>query len=428
MLGRRSWLLWAIAMVATLLVLPATASAITLRQGNTVSVAKGEVLSDDLYAFGNTITIDGTVDGDVVAFGQIVVITGNVRGSVITAAQTVRIDGTVDGSVRAAGQMVDVSGVVGGDALAAANEVTIGGDVKRDLAAGAQDVNIPGIVGRNVMTGSNSLLIGGSVGGDVRAESTRVTVANKASVAGNLDYWSTTQADVQGSVAGTTLRHEPPQRDRRSNSGGGVAGTILAALIAWVQSFVGFLLLGLLMVFALRGPTERGSRTVADRFWPSLGVGFVVFFATPMVAGLIFLIGLFLGAWWLAFVLFAAVWLLLLAGVIVGSLAVGRAILRKASSAAREPSLAWALALGLAVMWVVAAVPVLGWLALWAVMLAGSGALLLRWMGRGEKPVAVPAAASPANAAEPAPSPSPAPSPAPASSPAPGPGPMSGGQ
>ena len=413
MFDRKSWLMWAMAtMVAGLLVLPATATAITLRQGNAVAVANGEVLSDDLYAFGNEITIGGTVDGDVIAFGQTVVITGEVRGSVITAAQTVRIEGTVDGSVRAAGQTVDVGGVVGGDVLAAASVVTVGGDVKRDFAAGAQDVNIPGIVGRNVMTGSNTLSIAGSVGGDVKAQSTRVTVASKGSVLGNLEYWSATPASVLGSVGGATLRHEPPTRERRSNSGSGVVGGILAALLAWVQSFVGFLLLGLLMVLALRWSTEHGSRTVADRPWPSLGAGLLVFFGTPMAAGFIFFVGLFLGAWWLAFVLVAVVWLLMLAGVIVGSLAIGRAILRRTSAAA-EPSLAWSLVLGLAVMWVVAAVPFLGWLAIWAVMLAGAGALLLLWMGKSERLVAAPVAAAPA------PTPVPAPTPTPASPPTP---------
>lgn len=395
MLVRRTWLALTVTMaIAIGLALPATAMALTLRQGDSVTVASGETIADDLYAFGGTIRIDGIVDGDVVAFGQIVVISGQVRGSVITAAQTVRIDGTVDGSVRAAGSMVDVDGTVNGDVLAGANQVTVTGDVKRDLAAGAQDVSVMGVVGRNVMAGSDSLTIAGKVGGDVQAQSTNVTVASQGTVAGNLDYTSAKEAVVQGGVSGTTSRHEPPAQ---AQGGGGAAGTILGAVLAWIQSFVGFLLLGLLMVFALRGTMTDGSQAVADRPLPSIGVGLAVFFGAPMAAGFVFVVGLFVGAWWLAFVFFAVYWLLLLAGLIVGSLAVGRAILRM-SSAGREPVLAQAFVLGLAAVWVVAAVPFLGWLAAWAVMMLGTGALVLVSTGRHRKPVSVPAVAVPEQA------------------------------
>jgi len=396
---RETWCtLIILAALAVVFAMPARAMALTLRQGDTVAVTRGEVLVDDVYAFGSTITIDGTVDGDVVAFGQSVVITGEVRGSVIAAAQTIRIDGTVDGSVRAAGATVDVSGVVGGDLLAAGQTVTVTGDVKRDLAAAASDVSLPGIVGRKVMTSSASLVISGSVGGDVEAQTPRVTVTPEGIILGDLDYWSADDARIEGSVSGTTLRHEPPTTEKESSGAAGVASSILGAILAWVQSFIGFLLLGLLMVFALRGPVLRGSQAAFDRLLPSLGVGLLVFFGTPMAAGFVFLVGLFVGAWWLAFVMLTIYWLLFVAGIVVGSVAVGRAILRKAS-ATGEPAPAWSLVLGLAVVWVTSVVPVLGWLAAWAVMLTGAGALILVWMGKGEKPAvaaSVPAPVAPA--------------------------------
>jgi len=387
MLGLRTrFAMVAATLVVVALVVPTTALAIDIREGDTVTVARGEMVSDDLYAFGNTITIDGTVDGDVIAFGQIVVIGGDVRGSVMGAAQAFRIDGTVDGSVRAAGATVDLDGRVAGDFLAGANRISVAGDVARDLAAGGQSVRITGTVGRNVLVGAESLVIDGAVGGDVEAQTTRVSVGSQGSVGGDLDYWSEREADVQGNVTGTTTRHEPtvPEKEAASPAVGIVNG-ILGAMLAWVQSIVGFLLLGLVMVFAMRQPTDRGSRAAMVRVWPSLGIGVLVFFGTPMAAGFVFLVGLFIGAWWLSFVLLAVYWLLLLAGVVVGSLAVGRAILGRASSAG-EPALAWSLLLGVVLVWVVAVIPVLGWLAAWAVMLVGTGALVLTWMGKDARP------------------------------------------
>ncbi len=389
MLGRSTLAVCVVAgVLAGALALPATASAIDMREGNAIVVARGETVSDDLYAFGNTITIDGTVDGDVVAFGQMVVINGDVRGSVLTAAQSVRIDGTVDGSVRAAGQLVDVNGIVDGDVLAGASQVTIGGDVNRDVAAGAQNVIIDGSVGRNLMTGSESLTISGDVGGNVEAQSADVKVTRQGTVEGDLDYWSADKALVVGEVSGTTTRHDPPTDDKGTSRGGdgsGILAVILGGILAWIQSFVGLLVLGLVMVFALRRPMTGGSQAVADRLGVSLGVGLLVFFTTPMVGGFIFVVGLFIGAWWLALVLFAVYWLLLLAGLIVGCLSVGRAILSRASNSG-EPAIAWSLLLGLVLVWLVAAVPFLGWLGAWLVMLAGTGGLVLLWMGKTEAP------------------------------------------
>jgi cytoskeletal protein CcmA (bactofilin family) len=402
MSGQRSCFAWVVVtLLVVALLVPATALAIEIREGDSVSVARGEIVSDDLYAFGNSVTIDGTVDGDVIAFGQIVVIGGDVRGSVMGAAQAVRIDGNVDGSVRAAGATVDVDGRVGGDVLAGANRVSVAADVARDLAAGGQSVRISGTVGRNVLVGAESLVIDGSVGGDVEAQTTRVVVGSQGSVDGDLDYWSEREADVQGDVTGTATRHEPAVKERRSVSPAiGILNGILGAILAWVQSIVGFVLLGLVMVFAMRHPTDRGSRAAIVRVWLSLGVGLLVFFGTPMAAGFVFVVGLFIGAWWLSFVLLAVYWLLLLAGVVLGSLAVGRAILGKASSG-REPALAWSLLLGILLVWVVAVIPVLGWLAAWAVMLTGAGALVLTWLGKDARPEA-PAVTAPGPVAPPA--------------------------
>ncbi len=386
MRSSRTWFVSAVVMAASLmLAIPGSAVAMTVRQGDSVGVAKGETLSDDLYAFGSTISIDGTVDGDVVAFGQVVVINGDVVGSVITAAQTVRISGTVGRSVRAAGSMIDVSGQVEGDVLAAGNQVNITAEVGRDVAAGGQKVNIADVVGRNVMVGSDSLSIAGKVGGNVEAKSTHVAIAKGGSVDGNLEYWSAEQASVHGSVAGRTTRHEPAGKAAGT---AGVAAPFLGAVVAWIDSLIGFLLLGLLMVYVFARVTEGGSQVAFERTWLSFGVGALVFFATPLVILFVFVIGLFFGAWWLAFVVLAAFWLLLLAGLIVGGLAIGRAILRR-TSATTEPALPLSLSLGLILVWLVGAIPFLGALVGWIVMLAGTGALVLLWMGKGERPVVI---------------------------------------
>jgi cytoskeletal protein CcmA (bactofilin family) len=391
----RKWTIpvWAcVLIVALALAMPTAAVAMTRLEGNSVTLAKDKTVDDDLYAFGSSVTIQGTVNGDVVAFGQNVVISGDVSGSVIAAAQSVRVDGNVSGSVRAAGALVDVNGTVGGDVVAGAGQVNVGGAVKRDLVAGAQGVTIAGSVGRDVNVSCSSLEISGDVGGDVEAQSPSVTVAKTGSVDGSLDYWSAQPAKIEGTVSGKTTQHEPTTQTNGARAEKTLAQSIFSAIIAWIQSLVGMLVLGVLLVLLARGPMERGSRAVAQRLWPSLGVGALVFFVTPAVALVVFIVGLFIGVWWLSFVLLTVFALLLLAGVLVGSLAVGRAILSRATSSG-EPALAWSMLLGLAIVWLVGAVPFAGWLASWGVMLVGTGALTLLALGKAEKPTPAPAPA-----------------------------------
>ena len=60
------------------------------RSGDTLTVAAGETVPNDLYAFAGTVRIDGTVDGDLVASGGLVDVTGTVTGDVLAAGGSVK--------------------------------------------------------------------------------------------------------------------------------------------------------------------------------------------------------------------------------------------------------------------------------------------------------------------------------------------------
>ena len=70
-----------------------SASAAEYRTGKHVKVAAEETIKDDLYAFGETITIDGIVEGDLIAFAKDIIINGEVRGDLIGAGQTIEATG-----------------------------------------------------------------------------------------------------------------------------------------------------------------------------------------------------------------------------------------------------------------------------------------------------------------------------------------------
>ena len=58
----------------------APAQALEVRLGETIVVEKDEVIEDDLYALGQTVTIHGTVHGDVTLHARKVTFDGSVQG------------------------------------------------------------------------------------------------------------------------------------------------------------------------------------------------------------------------------------------------------------------------------------------------------------------------------------------------------------
>jgi hypothetical protein len=233
-----------------------------------------------------------------------------------------------------------------------------------------------------VQAGAESLTIASTVGGDVTAEVSQLIIADSGRIDGNLDYTSPNQASVQGQVAGSTQRHEPQRRATWSQRN--PAASAFFSVFSWIRGLVGVLLLGLAVMLVSRDRAGVLSDTLLARPWPSLGFGALTLFAVWPVAGTIFVIGLLIGGWWIAFVLLAVVWLLALLGLIVAGLALGRLLLRWMHA---KHHAILAMCLGVLLIWIVGAVPFLGWLFVAAAVAFGLGATLLVLFGRSKKPV-----------------------------------------
>lgn len=369
------WALLAlIAAVVALLMLPATAMAADIRSGDSVTIDSGEFVEDDLYAFAAVVEVAGSVDGDVIAAGQRIVVTGDVRGDVFAAGATVQVDGNVEGNVRATGGSVDVAGVVAKDVLIAGGTVAIAGDtqISRDVAVGGGIVRLGGDVARDVDASAGQLYITGDVGGDVTADAGDLVVTDTATIQGDLSYSVTQSSTLDGTVGGRTERREPPQAPREpvpDEDGAAFAGLGFAVLW-WLRTLVGVLLLGALLMWLFPCPAEHAARHVKEDPWISLGLGLLIIFGVPFLAAWVFFLGLFIGGWWISFVVLAAWWLLMVAGFVYGTYAIARLL----------PPLQglhpiWTALIALAVIWVVGAIPFVGWLAVAAAVVMGTGAL-----------------------------------------------------
>ncbi|NTU99205.1 polymer-forming cytoskeletal protein, partial [Candidatus Falkowbacteria bacterium] len=112
--------------VFAILLWPKPSQAFTARAGDSINLAKGEVIEGNLYVAGANLNIEGKVTGDVICAGQTVNISGEVLGDVICAGQTVNISGRVSGNLRSVGSSINLTGQINKNANLAAASINTG--------------------------------------------------------------------------------------------------------------------------------------------------------------------------------------------------------------------------------------------------------------------------------------------------------------
>jgi hypothetical protein len=348
--------------------LPVEASAADLRQGSDVTVGQTETVNDDIYAGAGTISINGTVNGNVIAGGGTITVSGNITRDLIVGGGTVNVTGHVGGSIIAAGGNLTLNGPVEHDIVVTGGMIDIGSGatIGRDLVVAGGSATVSAPIARRVQMSSGNLTLKNRVGGDVRGRVDHLKL-DGAQIGGNLDYTSNNSVELVngGRVAGTTTRHTPTDR-------GGDAGN---AFLGWLRELIGLLALGLLLIFLLPGLAVRSIDTLRAQPWPSLGIGAGILVITPIVALIVFVIGLLIGGWWLGLLL-VPLWILALAiGYVVSGFLMGRLLFARLGWGGYHDALA--LLGGLFVLTVVGLIPVVGWLVGLAALVLGAGALAL---------------------------------------------------
>ncbi len=247
-----------------------------VRTSNQIIVPAGDTIAEDLYAFGGSVSVEGTVQGDVFALTGILSVSGTVTGDVVGFAGTkVQISGAVGGSVRVVSPTVTVTGTVGDDVAAVAAGTTLDAVIGRDILLVAGRADIGGTTGRDVRAQAWRLGVGGEVGGDVLVKADRLSVAAGARIVGDVIYHASAEAKVAAaaSVDGNLVRSRvySPVWARAVQR----AVAVLGAL--------GFLLAGLVLGWLFRGTARRAVAATSTRPWLTIGIGAAVLVITPLV-------------------------------------------------------------------------------------------------------------------------------------------------
>jgi hypothetical protein len=135
--------------------------------------------------YGDNISVDSPVDDDVFAAGDTVTINAPVAG-VVLAGGNITINAPVSGDVLAAGGQIVVNSDVGGKIVAAGGEIDVSGNATNAvLAGGMVNIHPDTVISKDAVIAGSSVINAGTVAGNltVRAEQFQNT-----GTAGHVDY------------------------------------------------------------------------------------------------------------------------------------------------------------------------------------------------------------------------------------------------
>ena len=337
-----------------------------IEQKGVISIPATETIDDDLFVAGDSLDFAGTLKGSIFAGAGTVNITGKVNGDVIVGA----------------GSIILTKAQIGGNLIVGAGQVTIDQDssIGGSIIAGAGNLSVLSPVSRNVMAGANALYLNSTVGNEARLAGSTVELGPKANIKGNLTYAlkendSQLKQDQAASVAGTISRYTPPSSAGKDivKAKADFAKFGAMAHKGWlIVTFLGSLLVGFLLLKLFPKTTTGLADQITDKAMPSLGTGFLIVIAIipALLVLALTVIGLPLAG--MLFLLFS---LELCVGKLVSSYALGHFVAKQSNW--NKLGVYAVYSIGLAIFFLLRAIPVIGWVVSVLATWTGLGAIWL---------------------------------------------------
>jgi len=351
-------------------VMAATTSASVFYYKDRYSVAENDTINDDIYMASGEGIFRGVVTGDIFVACKDYSVTGDILGSVNSASETATIRGTVGNSARIFAKTIIIYGEINNNLLAFGQDIDIGDGsrIGKDATIFGQEVSLSGEINNDLIIECQQVVISGKIDGNVTIEADKISIVAPAEITGDITYKSKREIRIDDDVVvdGQIEWDKIEEKDSDSGSSG----------INWAFRIVLFMASLVTGLFIL-GFTNRHARIatsqVIDRPLVSLGVGFVAFCVTPVA--ILVLLALIIGIPVALILLFAYTIFFYIAKIYV-AVAVGQVSIRAFRKDA-QPKMGISLLIGLIILSILFAIPVLGWIVYFAVIFWGIGAILL---------------------------------------------------
>lgn len=344
--------------------------------------AQGEDISEtrigaDRYIAGQTLRPAGEGTDDLFAAGERIETLAPVGGDAVIAGRWLTVAAPVAGDVYAAGFEITLAAPVTGDATLFAYRITTG-EIGGDLRASGSEVEIGGPVAGHAAVAAEHVRIDAQIGGEVHLAARSVDFGDAAGIGGRLVLYEAEDGatEIPEGLAPDEriIRREMEEWEGFEELQPVDAGRVLAGFLAGV---LGLTALATLVAALIPEALAAMRRRLLDAPFGTLWVGFLTqsVIVGAMVVVALTLIGLLAVP---AFVLLAMI--AAISGYVVGVYAFGvglfGAVGRPEPATIGEKALR--AGLGALVAGAIAAIPLLGWLFVLALSLAGLGAIAER--------------------------------------------------
>jgi len=353
-------------------------------EGESIVVAKGEK-ARNLYTGGNVVLIDGDIEKDLYAGGNTVTVNGNIEDDLFSGGSTIVVRGNVGGSVHAGGGNILIEGDVAEDLFLGGGNITLSerASVGGDLVVGAGTVKIEGPVSGNAYIGGGQVTLNGKIGGTVKVEADNLNIGKDAEIAKGLAYTSSEEAKVDKEakvLGGVNFEKKEISKKKKAKSAKAFFGILSVGFLVKVLITIAT---GLVLVYLFGFFTKKVVRNSLAKFWPNVGIGFVVLILMPILA--ILLLVTVLGAC-LAVLVGVAYLILILLSSAIASISLGSWLMKFLKKQSKY-SVDWqVVVLGGIVLSIVKVIPVVGWIVAFIFFLISLGAISqMIYEARGEK-------------------------------------------
>ena len=345
---------------------------IDIQQSDCYIVREGDTVEVDLYTWARCLEIDGTLDGDIIAGFQEGKVAGTVTQDLNCACETMRITGEVGDDVRIACETFYLDGHIGGDLIVACKDVYISDTavIDGDAIIASATANMDGAIGGRARIMTGFLDMDGTIAGNAEITTDGgMKFGPNAYVGGDLLYEGPSEVAIaDGAVAGEVTYHRVVKEDIDVDFNFPGAGLFFHFL-----GFIMALVAGSVIVALTSDHARRTAETIRTKPLKSLGIGFVTYICMPLVLLLLLVFVLTIP---LMFVVGLAYAIALYIAKFYFSIWLGNLILRRGGRTDVSPIPS--MLLGVTIVYLVTAIPILGTLIGIVIIFFGLGALLQR--------------------------------------------------
>jgi len=346
---------------------------IDIQQAEQYLVPEGETREADLYIWAQSLEIAGTLDGDLIAGFQEGKITGTVTQDLNGMCETMRISGVVGDDVRFACETFYLDGHIGGDFIVVAKRIEISETavIDGDAIIACATATVDGAIGGRARIMTGFLDMNGTIAGNAEITTDGgMRLGPDAHIGGDLFYEGPSEIDIpEGTVAGEITFQKVIKEDIDFDFDFlGGAGVLFHFL-----GFIAALIAGTIIVALTTDHAKRTAEIIRTKPLKSLGIGFVTYICMPIVL-LVLLVFI------LTIPLMAVVGLAYAIALYIAkfyfSIWLGNLILRRGGRTDVSPIPS--MLLGLTIVYLVTAIPIMGALVGVIIIFFGLGALMQR--------------------------------------------------